>query len=94
MSLSIELESNVKKLTYEIADKQKIRENDDISYNVINFSFENKCKCKLIHFKAIAKVLGVPNTILKFINSEKGTKFLKITLLLLTLLLGSFKRKE
>ena len=83
----------MKKLTYELADKQKIRENDEISHNVIDFLFENKCKCKLIHFKAIAKVLGVPNTILKFINSEQGTKFLEITLLLLTLL-GSFKKRE
>jgi hypothetical protein len=70
-------------LTYEIADKQKIRKNDEISHNVIDFLIENKCKCKLIHFKAIAKVLGVPNGILKIINSEKGTKFPEITLLFL-----------
>ena len=79
------MSSSVKKLTYEIADKQKIRENDEISHNAIDFLFENKCKCKFIHFKAIAKVLGVPNAILKFINSEKGTEFLETTLLLLTL---------
>ena len=51
MSSSIELESSVKTLTYEIAE---IRENDEISHNVIDFLLENKCKCKLIHFKAIA----------------------------------------
>ena len=83
----------MKKLTYEIADKQKIRENDEISHNVIDFLLENKCKCKFIHFKAITKVIGVPNAILKFINSEKGTKFIEITLLLLTLL-GSFKKRK